>query len=749
MQMIDKLKIFILILLQPAFLLLSIHEQFRTENGGNVGGTILVGLLIGCFLLSLTKKLNLRIESTSILGVVFLASPGIFYLLTLLNPIFNYGLFWLTFIFAYIVMGTILFIRSNPDIENKKEAYISAVVVVYLVLALMTYFINSNVLYSPDSYSYYDMSQHIFSNFGLVNSVRQYQIFTEYGISFPYLFPMMIWFVNTLTGFSIYSGTIINLFVTFMSFYFLIKISKKLTSSPYPGLIATAVMVFNPEYLTELMSARAVPLSVLCALLVINVVVHSQALGVIGHDESLTIASNQFMPKKCMRRDLFLMGLFAGAGMVIRFDFVAISGLLGVILVLIFTLKKNIFKTIPFYVLGLLVFTSPWLAYSIVQFQTLWVSDNGGTMSLIHVMNPQRFFHPDEVIPTFSTDRHAWMQNRVYILLHRFFDLIYMMTRPVMLIITSGATAMGIMSNIKGKQKKLSWRYKSFLICIFVIYIVKTLAIYLVGYGDMRYHSEAVIVVLLIILCHLYIKFSKPVIWSIFVGLTILFSLMNDFQPMINGMRYRLIVPFVDTERILPSEYLLELESLLMEDGEYQSGREVRLFDLVGLNTFALGAHTDILAFGGIANINEERLLYLFDNFIQPNYIYAFDEDGGYQYWLDVLSRYYLLTRMSNGNVFAVTPLHTLSEAGTTQASDLTDSHWYDGINQTDQVILLENTPENRELLENATALRSDTSITRIISVIHAGDYWLHILCDGHVDLDEFSYPNIITVLQE
>ena len=748
-----KSAIMVFLAFHPALMLLAMHEQFRVAQAdtglGHVFGIALLGGLLGCFLLALAAKLKIEWKLKSVLDMAFLASPYLLFFLASHHQVFRSGVAWFLFIAAYMMMGVMLYLRHNPNLAGKAETYISALVILYLVIALMSNFIYHNVSFSPDSLSFYDISQNLF---GPVNTIRQYQHFTEYGISFPYLFPLMIRSVNVLTGFGIFSGVLINLVATLLSMFYLIKISGRLTQSTYPGLIAAAIMVFNPEYMGELMAARAVPLSVLCVLLVLNVAVTSRAFAIVPQPGALPGPPPhrwlQLLRKESAGRDLFFMGVFAGAGMVIRFDFLAIAGLLGVALVLIFFVKKSLFRTVPFYVLGLLVFTTPWLLYSMLQFQTLWISDNNGTLTLIHPLIPQRFFHPDETVPTIFNDLAGWVESRQNMFMHRISGLVYLVTRPVAMAAVLGMVALFIAST-KDKLRRAQFRnYRIMLAVIAVIYVAKTVAIYLVGYGDLRYHAELLVIVSFIILCTLYrnvdLKQAKARVWSGFLALVCVVSAVSSFQPMANSMGPRLVAPFIDTTRILPQGHLLAFEQLLMEHGQHPCGRDVRIFSLEGLDVFVLGAFTDILAFGKITNINEQRLLYLMEHFIQPNYVYANDE---FNEWMAVLSRYYLLRRVGESYAFALTPLGDFTQAGTAQAVNFYDGNWEYGVHREEQVILFENTPENYGVLSDAAALRTSALSVGIVSIATTED-WIRVYTEISVSLSAFAYPNEIMVLR-
>jgi len=722
---------------------MSVRELFRPHGMGNTFGTFFFGVLLGGLFFVLTRKLNLKIDTKSVLGVSFIACPFVFYVLTLIDVRFNYSLSWIIFVFVYISLCAAIYIKSNLGEQNKIEVYVSSFVVVYLIIAFMTNIIRLGSPYTPDSYSYYEISQTIFSNFGSINTIRQYIYFTELGISFPYLFPAMIAIVNILTGFSIYSGNFINIIAALISVYLLIKISKKLTRSTYAGLAASALLLFNTEFLDELATARAVPLSVLFVLLMMDVVVHSKALAMIP--QRTRRAKNRFekfMWKKCIERDLFFMGLFGGAGMVVRFDFIAISGLVGVFLVVFFVMKKNVFKTIPFYIFGLLVFTLPWIIYSMWNFQTFWISDNSGTMFLINPTNPQRAFLPGEEIPSLFTDSAAWLDSRAVMFVNRFWDFFYMMSRPVELTVLLGIIMLCIISLRMGKINQRETKgLKVLAICVVIIYFAKSVAIFLVGYGDLRYHAETIIIVLFVALCTTYRKKIHSLLWPGFLA-AICFISVSTIQ--MNYFRQHLFFPPVDFHRVVAFVGTRNLETLLIEHGQHENDRDVRLLNLADFrfNAYEFGAQTNILTFATPEWLNEYRLLHVID-FIQPNYVIAVDE---FNYWIAILSRYYLFDTISE-HVFALTPIETLEIADVINASSLTDENWEYGIHRRANVVLLENTPENLDKLEDARGLKTETLSVSIVSVEELGE-WIHVVCETSVRIDALAYPNHLTVLR-
>jgi len=741
----DNRRLFIVSVLMvshPAFFLLVVCNGFRHEGAGNMPGAAFIGVLLGFMLLKLRPKVNPDLKSAG--GFIFLTCPLFLFLLTsvksdLVAVNFNTNFFWLVFVFIYLTAGAVLYIKNStgsPDLNanntDKTNLYAAALFVPLLIFALLVNFITRGTLYSVDSYSYYEMSRTIFGDFGLVNATRQYTVFTDYGISFPYLFPAAIAVFDFFTGFGIFSGTCVNITAALVSFYLILKISSRLSKSPIPGLLVSFVLFFNTDYLSEITAARAVPLSLLCALLVLDIISGAVKPG---------------------GKELFLAGLFAGAGIVVRFDFLVITGLLGAGWVIIF--KKKFLKPVIFYALGALVFTAPWIIYSLVHFNTLWVSDNNGTLFLISPQIPQRYFTPYETVPDMFSNFSAWFLSRQYIVMYGVTGFFSVLIRPVESILLLCAAGTGILSRGFGAgevQKPKSGKFKALLIFTLVIYTAKSLAIFLVGYSDLRYHTETVIIIALTLLCAFYTKLAESKIWICFLALIFSVSAITNLHPAFkDGVQPKLNSAFIDTAAIVPDTGTKELEVILAKESGDISG--VRLFFIysdndyvISTNPYRLGAFTDIKSYARISNITEERLLYLVKYYIKPNYLFVPKNDLN---WLNILREHYLI-----GAVTDAPPLYSvgaaLEELGaeSVRASSFSDSNWTDGVSARSPVLLFRNSEENHKKLESAAILGVGGVYIGVAS-FYSDDNWIHITCDADTyELEPFAYPNVINVLK-
>ena len=92
-------------------------------------------------------------------------------------------------------------------------------------------------------------------------------------------------------------------------------------------------------------------------------------------------------------------------------------------------------------------------------------------------------------------------------------------------------------------------------------------------------------------------------------------------------------------------------------------------------------------------------------------------------------------------------PLGTPNPGNILRASNFTDDNWTNGISNTHEIILVENSPRNRAMLDQATMLSVDGEVVEILELVELGR-WLRIVCEDGVDLSPFAAPSEITVIR-
>lgn len=426
------------------------------------------GLGLGLGLLAwsvLQKSLHPIFEQGSGLKILALAFPALL-LLGLWVERFKSAAVWFAILLAFYVLAWLAFIRPVKN-ENQRLA-ISLISLAMLVVCL--YAVITKPYFSPDSWSYYEMSKTILHGPFRVPTIRQYLIFTDQAISFPYLYPLLIALFNQCAGIGIYSGILVNLSAVFFTGVTLYRISQRLLKNPLPGAMAFVFLCSHYDYLGEITSARSIPVSILLTLLVFY----------------------WLCPLPQVRyRQIFWAGLAAGAGMVTRFDGMIVAFFAAICVAVLGTPGR--WKSLGAFIGGLLPFTLPWMIYSLVFFNSLWISDNGGTLWLLSSTVPQRYYSQQYVVPTFWNMPGIWFKLLFTVKLPtiaRALGISWVLGGGVAFLVWFGyLSAIGCLEGLRawaGKNKRLLFTAA----VVAVIYLAKTASLVLVGYNPSRYHIE-------------------------------------------------------------------------------------------------------------------------------------------------------------------------------------------------------------------------------------------------------------------
>ena len=642
---------YVLLIFQPALFLAVLGSNYEKITVLDILGLIFTGILLGFLLFIACKKMNLK----------FQLSPYVIALFSLpVIPLLCYfrdgGISSITMavsIAVYGIAATIVFFieKRNSSKDTVIAVLIAAVSLIYILVTCAL----SAEKFSPDSYSYYEISKNIFSDFGKINTQRQYIELTNYGISFPYLYPAMIALVDSFCGLGIYSGEIINIGATILILMTASYLSKKLSDSYLPGSLAFAMLVFNSNYQRELIAARAVPLSILCVLTLICLLV-------------------DFEEADGLR--LFTVGLVAGAGAVIRFDFALITVM--VCFIIFIFRKKRRFKGTAVYACGVLAPVLPWLIYSITKFGTLWISDNSGTFFLTSTSIPTRFYMPGEFVSTLFTNPGDWFSALVNKCGYVFNSLseCYISSCGWLVIVMILLSVMyALLFGSRERTERFNRTRQIFLLAL-IVYALKTILFMMSGYSDRRYHVEGIIVLSLLVFCLLHMLVRDHTLKNIMPCVLIVALLFTNIVPtfantgnsafwndgltlnldygygdlsnvranggwgVINDMLSR--TPVLSPETINKPESVKNIEIALNEDSE--SGEEIRIL-FIGGSPYSFGAYTGIRTFDCIQNLSEDRLIYIMETFIQPTHIYISAENSE---WFDILNGVYGLEQIDD-----------------------------------------------------------------------------------------------------
>lgn len=478
---VKEILLYISITLMPAFVLTS----FQAYNDTHIFiiSSVFFGIILGIVALLLCRFLIPNaLKGNYIPKILSMLTPAVL-LFSFNVDLQNSTMFYCVFFIAFFVMLYFAFVFPLKDVGK----HVCAAIILLSMLFAVEYSLFVYDLFSPDSFSYYDISNTIFSNFYNVATQRQYIVDTELGISFPYLFPTLTAVFNIFIGLKIYAGTILNVVVACISALMLYKISTKHFHNPYAGTIAAVFMLTNDPYLTEMRVARSVPLTVLFILVLIYYILDLPKLST----------------KACV-----LAGVGAGAAMVCRFDAFIAAGLC-LVVIFIFSCKGGRIKSSLKYAGGLIIPTAPWIIFSLVNFGKLWISDNGGTMWMITPSVPQRYYSSSYTLPTIFNSFDEWLSALFNYKLNGMLQSAIPKCVPlvVALILIAWAVVM-LLRFVKCGQIKLYFRSHKKLIvsacvCVF-IYLAKFCGIWIVGFTDARYHSESFIMLVLFLAAVVY-----------------------------------------------------------------------------------------------------------------------------------------------------------------------------------------------------------------------------------------------------
>ena len=362
--------------------------------------------------------------------------------------------------------------------------------------------------FSPDSIVYYDVALSTLKDYGNISLIRQYIVDSVYNCSFPYLYPFLIFVVDLMTGLGIYSGVLVNIYACLLSVFVLLKFSKMITSEYYSGIIASVVLLTSPNYLDEISCARAIPVSILVIL------------------SSLFLFYSVFRSSE-KKYSVILLGLVVGLAPVTRFDnlpFVAFG------LLILIIMKENRVKNALMYISGVLISVSPWIIYSLVRFRKPWITDNSGTAFKVKPGMLNAISLPNDAQETLFTDPGLWFK-------------VLLTEKSVSLSLVIICSFVGLMCFVFGcfwlyasrNSKTVSLYESRYFITVLIFYILKTGMYIVVGYPDVRYHVETVVVMsfAFVAFCSKYKKITsyKPLLIGLIPCIVLTLSMPIAFHP--------------------------------------------------------------------------------------------------------------------------------------------------------------------------------------------------------------------------
>jgi hypothetical protein len=208
--------------------------------------------------------------------------------------------------------------------------------------------------FSPDSWTLYELSRTLFGDFYSVRHVRNFEQVGPYSSSFPLLWPVIVGFVDHISGW----GPRVAFICALLSWVAFVLVSEKLGRAlfraPWIGFTSAVLTFTHTGYWGEVIAGRTIPLQLVL-----------YALGLwICVDKPISAAR------------ALLAGVVLGLAVLNRFDAMLVALALP-FLAQILRRAGTIF--IPYYA-GFLIGLSPWIWYSWTKFGTLFSTDNAGVV---------------------------------------------------------------------------------------------------------------------------------------------------------------------------------------------------------------------------------------------------------------------------------------------------------------------------------------------------------------------------------
>ncbi len=240
--------------------------------------------------------------------------------------------------------------------------------------------------YSPDSWAFYELGQTLFTDFYRASHIRSYAADIPYSAAFPPLWPALIGYTDALLG----TGARTGLYLAFASFIgFALAseaIGRRVTGANWIGLAIALALVLGPKMIgTELAAGRTIPVQLALYALIVLGLLRGEAI-------TITVAT--------------AIGVAAGLAILNRFDALPLPLFVAA---MVWWLTRRPVTMLA--VLGAAAATaSPWIAYSLTTFGTLFATDNAGIATSL---DPQGFVTDwwPSPRPGMAEDPTAWLDK--------------------------------------------------------------------------------------------------------------------------------------------------------------------------------------------------------------------------------------------------------------------------------------------------------------------------------------------------
>lgn len=253
--------------------------------------------------------------------------------------------------------------------RNISQSGISAGIAFWFAAAV-TLIVFLTAIFTPvfivDSWSYFELSKKIFTDFYRINTLRQYEIHTLYSNAFPPLWPILLAAFHRALDLGIYSGTVLNFAVCLGLLAALIRLFRNLDLPGWIGAACYLCILGLQPFESEALGAKSIPLALMLIVFTLPVIVRdpiTKSRAVLG-------------------------GLLMGLACVDRFDSLALACVIGLVIAFRTYQLEHRFLSgaalAALYFATLVVVISPWAAYGMSKFGKPFASPDTRQAALAH-----------------------------------------------------------------------------------------------------------------------------------------------------------------------------------------------------------------------------------------------------------------------------------------------------------------------------------------------------------------------------
>ena len=435
----------------------------------------------------------------NIINILFSIAVGIVLLAILM---FNREIITANIIGASVLslfLGVVIFYINNTVktiYKTKFQIIIFLFCELFILLNLLLSFMRPKILW--DTWQMLDMSKYVFADFGYMDQIRQHIINTHYEMAFPPIYPILMAVVNKIFDIGVNSAVFINGICSFLLITIMLKIGHKLDK-------------LTPMAVCMMLSA--------CGILFCKYMIGGYC-NVAGY-LLLALICNQLLSNRIDMKSVCIYGLLVGTGLMCRFDFLSYAPIMFLAIPYLAYNRTSIKAIISYmcaYTAVVIAVCFPWIIYSKIHFDKIFITDNGRRLWNIPDTRPTTFFTVANPALTIHDDFGMWaisflgkMKSSIVSCFNAIIQ--YSLITEILFILIIFVIVLLIKQKLKfnfsiKQYVKDFFANKPLVVCVLCILGQEALFI-LTGYKDIRYHCLIVFFVQFICILILINLFEK------------------------------------------------------------------------------------------------------------------------------------------------------------------------------------------------------------------------------------------------